>query len=170
VNIFCLSSDPVEAAQFECNSHVVKMCVESAQILSTVIFLRDHDAYNIYAPCLYKPTHRHHPCVKWATLTGENFRWLAVHSLALCDEYERRYGKVHASRRVVECCAEFPAGDFYHITSYKHHTPFAQAMPEKYRCEDAVIAYRNYYAGEKARFTRWEPRAKMPSWWQEKNV
>ena len=43
-------------------------------------------------------------------------------------------------------------------------TPFAQAMPEKYRCESAVNAYRNYYIGEKSRFAKWRTGV-IPVWY-----
>ena len=36
MNIFILDNDPVIAAQMQCDKHVVKMIVESAQMLSTV--------------------------------------------------------------------------------------------------------------------------------------
>jgi len=166
MNIFILSSDPHEAAQMQCNRHVVKMVCESAQILSTAIHLRDPIRYSEYACCLYKPTHKHHPCVRWAMATSDNFDWLVKHSLELCDEYTRRYKRVHASQRVIECASEFAGEEFYRCGNFKHHSPFAQAMPEKYRNhDDAVQAYRNYYVGEKAKFAAWEPRTKVPEWW-----
>ena len=36
MNLFILSTDPVEAAQMQCDKHVPKMLVESGQMLSTV--------------------------------------------------------------------------------------------------------------------------------------
>jgi len=165
MNIFATSQDPYEAAQMLCNRHVVKMTCESAQILSTAIFLRDSALYGQYACCLYKPTHKHHPCVRWAMATSDNFDWLVKHSLEMCDEYTRRYNRVHASRRVIENASEFAGGQFYSCGNFKNHSSFVQAMPEKYRCTDAVQAYRNYYVGEKAKFAAWEPRAKVPEWW-----
>jgi hypothetical protein len=96
--------------------------------------------------------------------TSDNFDWLVKHSLEMCDEYTRRYNRVHASRRVIENASEFAGGEFYSCGNFKHHSPFVQAMPEKYRCDDAVQAYRNYYVGEKAKFAAWEPRAKTPEW------
>lgn len=43
-------------------------------------------------------------------------------------------------------------------------TPFAQAMPDQYRNEDAVTAYRDYYHGEKASFSTWK--TNKPHWWK----
>lgn len=47
-------------------------------------------------------------------------------------------------------------------------TPFAQAMPDQYKHQNAVIAYRQYYLGEKARFAKWKC-GNIPLWFQEKN-
>ena len=78
MNIFYLDSDPVKAAQMQCNAHVVKMIVESAQMLSTAHRLLDgvetrrpslsgrmgkywalSDARETL---LYKAVHMAHPC------------------------------------------------------------------------------------------------------------
>lgn len=72
MNIFVLSLDPFEAASMQCDKHVVKMVLETAQILSTVKTLLNEEG----AP--YKPTHVNHPCVTWAKIT-ENRRWLTWH-------------------------------------------------------------------------------------------
>ncbi len=56
----------------------------------------------------------------------------------------------------------------HHSSTTSSLTPFAQAMPDQYRCEDAVVAYRKYYLGEKARFAKWK-HTNAPSWFTEKN-
>ena len=123
MNIFALSSDPHEAARWAIDKHVIKMVLETAQILSTVSW-----RYGVEAP--YRPTHAQHPCTLWAGETIANWHWLLEHGLALADEYARRYGREHKSRAVIEWAALHggrPAeGDL---------TPFAQAMPDQYRTE-----------------------------------
>jgi hypothetical protein len=47
-------------------------------------------------------------------------------------------------------------------------TEFAQAMPDAYKHEDVVAAYRAYYLGEKARFAKWRT-GNIPNWWLTKN-
>lgn len=42
-------------------------------------------------------------------------------------------------------------------------TDFVQAMPEHYRLNDAVKAYRNYYKGEKAEIAVWK-NSVIPDW------
>ena len=45
MNIFVLDKDPVVAAQMQCDKHVVKMIVESAQMLSTAHRILDGEFY-----------------------------------------------------------------------------------------------------------------------------
>ena len=40
-----------------------------------------------------------------------------------------------------------------------------QCMPDKYKCEDPVQAYRNYYLGEKMYMAVWTER-EVPAWIQ----
>jgi hypothetical protein len=42
-----------------------------------------------------------------------------------------------------------------------------QCMPEEYKTDDAVTAYRRYYLGEKAYFAVW-PAGKIPTWFKTK--
>ena len=159
MNIFVLSLDPVEAAQMMCNKHIVKMVVESAQLLCTASALRGIDVP-------YKPTHGGHPCAKWTSLSPHNQSWLQDHFDALCTEYTNRYGRVHKTEHVIREHRSrlFLSGD------HKQATAFAQAMPDEFRVPgDPVSAYRRYYISAKARFARWAPRASAPSWWPFKD-
>jgi hypothetical protein len=144
MNIFILDRDPVIAAQSQFNKHIVKMTLESAQILSTITGRG------------YKPTHANHPCVKWAAFSKSNFDWLVQHSLAIADEYTYRYGKIHKSKAIIELCSSCDIPDY-------GLTDFALAMPEEFRGLDAVQAYRSYY-GSKKDFAVWTKR-EPPSWW-----
>jgi len=76
VNIFALDWDPFLAAQFQCDKHVVKMVLESAQILCSA-----------FPDAPYKRTHPRHPCVRWALSTRSNYDWLVKHAYGLSDEY-----------------------------------------------------------------------------------
>ena len=147
MNIFVLDSDPVLAAQSQHNKHVVKMILESAQLLCGPLE---------NAP--YKRTHFNHPCAIWTRQTRSNYRWLIEHGLALADEYTHRYGKVHTSHAVIRHCAsrvnEIPDGPL---------TRHAQAMPDEYRRFDTVEAYRAYYIGTKLVGAVWTNRER-PEW------
>jgi len=143
MNIFVLDQDPLKAARDQCNKHVVKMLLESAQLLVTA-----------FPPgtTRYKHTHVNHPCGKWVRASLSNYEWLLRHACELCNEYTRRYGKVHKTEHIIASLEQPDLPDL-------GLTPFAQAMPEQYRDADPVKAYRAYYIGEKARFAKWAPRA-----------
>jgi hypothetical protein len=153
MNIFILSDDPFEAARDQCDRHVVKMALESAQILSTV-------RHRYGAPAPYKPTHANHPCVLWAGECTENYRWLVEHTAHLLAEYTARYGKTHAVSAHLDTLREPPAG----MPKCGHRTPFTQCMPEQYRVPgDPIAAYRAFYNAEKAPFSTWKNR-EAPAW------
>jgi hypothetical protein len=48
-------------------------------------------------------------------------------------------------------------------------TPFAQAMPDQYKDNNAIVAYRKYYLGEKIRFAKWKF-TEEPEWWITKTA
>lgn len=151
MNIFVLHRDPGVAAQMSCDRHVVKMILESAQMLCTIKSKHGDRT-------TYKPTHEHHPCTVWAGKSLHNYAWLWNHGRALCEEYTFRYGKVHKCQKLFD-------GELRRAPCIPKLglTEFAQAMPEQYRNPDAVIAYRQFYLGEKARFATWRQRPE-PLW------
>jgi hypothetical protein len=151
MNIFILDQDPTLAAKFQCDKHVVKMIVESAQMLCTVMLEQ-----GLTFEGQYKPTHRNHPCTRWVNESMANYQWLCDHAIALCEEYTKRYGKVHKSQAIIEQCL---MGN----CSEEQLTPFAQAMPDQYKSNNAVQSYREYYRIEKAPIAVWA-HSEAPDW------
>ena len=154
MNIFVLDTDQEKCAKYHCDSHVVKMILETAQILSTAIHLHGVELDN-----LYRPTHKNHPCVKWAAETRSNFLWLCTLGEQLHAEYHRRYHKFHKSamvirdaRSVADVIPEGPLADF------------VLTMPDEYKSDDPVESYRNYYRNEKQKIAKWR-HSKTPDWW-----
>lgn len=171
MNIFILDEQPEFAAQMMCDKHVVKMIVESCQLLSTAHHVLDGDVIEVNTGkrryktsiCttkdICKATMINHPCSIWARETRSNYMWLWKHAKALCAEYTKRYGKVHIMEQML-------MGGLYNppknIAKGKL-TPFAQAMPEQYKNVNAITAYRQYYLGEKTRFAKWKI-GNIPEW------
>lgn len=177
MNIFVLDNDPVKAAQFHCDKHVVKMILESAQLLSTAHRVLDGtpcirlsatgrkmQSFSMGTPdldsTLYQATHINHPCAIWVRQSGANYQWLYELFNALCNEYTRRYKKTHLTELKLSALlwlepTNIPVGP---------RTPFAQAMPEQYQQSDAVEAYRNYYIHEKSDIAVWNYSTK-PYWY-----
>lgn len=155
MNIFVLDSSPEMAAAYHCDKHVIKMTLESAQILCTVM-----RHYGFDAP--YKETHKNHPCTIWAMQSSANFLWLWRLMKALNDEYMLRYGKSEPhlawakirNNPIPMKAIPYPS---------KVQTKFAQAMPAEYKDPDPVKAYRAYYLGSKVNLLQYT-RRRPPPW------
>jgi len=155
MNIFALDNDPTIAAVYHSDKHVIKMVLETAQILSTV-----HHTYGSLVS--YKPTHQKHPCTIWAGVGTGNYKWLQALGIALCLEYTKRYGKVHACEfKLRGELAQPPEGLFSGDI-----TPFALAMPDECKRPDPIEAYRIYYQRKTTENTwmRWDKLGNTPDW------
>ena len=153
MNIFFLSMIPELCAMWHCDKHVVKMILETAQILSSVHHLTKSE----YNP-KYKLTHKNHPCNVWTRESLSNYVWLCELGIALCKEYTHRYKKIHSCQALIEELSKnLP------VIDDKGFTPPAQAMPDVYKGKDAVEAYRQYYFFEKNHILTWKNREE-PSW------
>lgn len=164
MNIFVLDTNPTIAATMMCDKHIPKMVLESAQMMAQA--LRRHGATDEQMPLTksgtpYKGGHPHHPCTVWAGDSRANFYWLADHALALCEEYTTRFGKTHACEQPIKQMNDMS----YRIrpNNVRVLTPFALAMPDEYRDDDAVKAYRRYYHSKT--FAKWEKGTPAPAWW-----
>lgn len=110
MNIFVTSPDPLRCAINLDNRRVIKMILESAQILSTNIrylydkykYLHDCEITKDGVNSLYKTTHINHPCTVWARDNLGNHRWLVEHLGHLLDEYTYRYGKTHKTTSIAK--------------------------------------------------------------------
>ena len=152
MNIFILDTDIHRCARYHCDKHIVKMILESTQIMCTAL-----NKKGFTTP--YKSTHLKHPCVLWVEQSYDNFTWLKRLALALNQEYRYRYEKQsdHKSIAVLEAIAGYPY-------ERKGLTEFAQAMPDEYKVPgSAVDAYRAFYLGTKMRFATWT-RRRTPHW------
>ena len=181
MNIFTLDNNPVIAAQLQCDKHAAgKMCVESAQMLSTAHRVLDGEIQKVPSKSgktmvkhwalpdsrdeiLYKAVHVNHPCTVWTCQTSANYQWHYRHFVALCDEYTYRYGKVHLSDKLLR----------HHLCHLPNNipdkpiTPFAIAMGSNPECiieDDPVLSYKNYYKTKKDRFSMVWTKREIPDW------
>lgn len=142
--------------------HVVKMVLESAQLLSTCFLHFDivGDKSKVY-----KPTHLNHPCSVWLRESFSNVVWLYQLLKELLYEYTYRFGRIHACSRLVpyfsRCLTKLSKQQLDTGLS-----PFAQAMPDEYRNECPVVAYRTYYLEKKVYMKRagWNKNRPAPEW------
>ena len=158
MNIFILHTDIQQNVQQYVDKHVVKMPLESAQMLCTV-------ANELYGKQVapYKSTHINHPCTIWARQSKQNFEYLFALMVAIDIERQYRFNSTENHLSVTKLIQA-------NILQYADMLPnigltdFAQCMPEQYKvANDTVSAYRNYYNGGKRNLFKWTKR-NTPDW------
>lgn len=170
MNIFWLDEDMARCAEYHCDKHVVKMLLESVQILNTVLYKAYYDRVVETKPqdsffeelCTfgymarlgrkrnslpYKPTHPNHPCVAWAGECTGNFKKLTLLATKLSNEYTYRYGRRHKSADALRSILE--------LTNMNRELPLPDHLESRPpQCvgeglfdpsADVVDVYREYY-------------------------
>ena len=185
MNIFILDEDPILAAQQQCDKHVVKMVLESGQMLSTAHRMLDgikHRALSksgkrtvnhwrmedsVMDQQLYKAVHTRHPCTVWSMETKANYDWHYAHFIALCEEYTHRYNKQHMTQNKLQhLLKDAPAN----IPTGARLTPFKLAMgaaPECIDVDNPVQSYRKFYCTKRTRFSMDWTNRPTPTWYTE---
>lgn len=189
MNTFILSTDPVESARFHCNKHVVKMILESAQMLCAAhwlhllksknknlksfkrirdaqVWLYENTDKSFHPP--WKMTHVNHPCTVWTSENISNYLWQLKLCKSLINEYKIRYNKNHKVEDVVKWLTKNVPIQIKN----EELTNFPICMDQKYIISiqgipDPVLSYRNYYLKDKIRFAKWEPQTNIPKWFSE---
>jgi hypothetical protein len=176
MNIFYIDKDPVQAAQWMVDKHVVKMILESAQLLSTAHRILDGEetlgksktGRNVKRwilpdsreGVLYSATHINHPSAVWCRQSVENYNWLADHMFALLYEYTYRYNKQHKIEGKLSYMLQSPP---FALKEYDM-TVMPSAMADEYKIsDDPLVNYRNYYKVGKTRMHKWTNR-QPPEW------
>lgn len=148
MNIFATSGCPVESAKALDDKRVVKMVLESCQILNTTLIKLGSKGIG------YRPTHQNHPCVLWTEESYENYVWLWKHFEALLNEYTSRYGKLHkCDKHLADLYLQFvltifpsrAQTPFVNCTDFKHITDVHEAYKECLR-------------------TKWKNDVRKPTW------
>ena len=176
MNIFYLSENPVQAAEWMVDKHVVKMILESAQLLSTAHRVLDGLEYQGKSKTgrnkkswvmsdqrelvLYQATHVNHPSAIWCRQSVENYLWLIEHFYALMNEYIHRYNKIHKCNGELAYMLQSPP---HNLKEYNFTTPPSAMADEYIISNDPVVNYRNYYKIGKARMHSWKNR-QPPEW------
>jgi len=136
MNIFYIDPCPVKAAQMQCDKHVVKMVLESSQMLCAA-----HHVVEGGAPVPYRLAHKNHPSTVWVRSNRKHYDWLYRHFQGLSEEYTKRYGKVHLSWEkchMLLLCA--PSG----IPDTDWSDP-PQCMPDECKRDTSLEGYTEYY-------------------------
>ena len=154
MNIFFLDHDTELCAQSHYDIHVSKMILETAQLLSTAHHLSDSPVREI----VYKMTHKNHPSSVWVRESKSHYEWLFELFCELNREFRYRRGKDHLSwvklKEHLSVPPELPQNGW---------------MPDQYRNQDSLEAYRTYYAQGKHHLHAYTKR-QQPSWMNEQNL
>lgn len=148
MNIFVTFPCPVKSAEYLDNRRVIKMCLESLQLLSTAI-----NFHGGQGP--YKNTHANHPCTLWVKESRTNAIWLLQHFKALCNEYTKRYNKQHKCETYLDVIEQQ-----IQMIPDKGQTPFVNCTEHKNIAnvhEAYVVALRNKWEKDTAnnRIPKW---------------
>lgn len=166
MNIFVLDESPICAAKFHNDRHVIKMILESAQMLSTAhVYLDGAELSRSRVPSILKPSHTSHPCVRWVRESKFNYMWLHNLMTHLLVEYKLRYKRDHAYSGPNNLWDQLSSTP-YNIPVVGR-TPPPLCVPHKYRRASVVESYRLYYFHEKMHLGEWRDPASIPQWWTE---
>lgn len=161
MNIFALHHNPRKAARWHLDRHVVKMILETCQLLYTAHWvslfpellqcrsaialskaqktlpvpaeLADAPNCSTTGTPGYRPCHIHHPCAVWTRATRANYMWLVELGLELVREYRFRFENKHHSceEHMVWLAAHVPHG-----IPDEPRTPFAKAITLQWLTEE----------------------------------
>lgn len=182
VNLFYLDENLDKNAEYHIDKHIVKMPTEVAQLMTTTVWVnnlighiprkleRDELSFinkiKAEQPSIeertftrFLPTHINHPCAIWTRTSADNYEWAHCYADALNAEWQYRYGHTHNHKSfdTIIALPEVPT------LPYEGITLRPQCMPDEYKCDDAVEAYRKYYINDKASIASWKNRDK-PLW------
>lgn len=151
MNVFYLDECPLKCADMHCHVHQNKMIIEYAQLLSTAHHVLDGDAS---IDGLYKLTHRNHPSAVWVRESSDHYDYVYELWVHLCINYTKRTGKTHATeKRLGDVIGRWPNN----MSASVPFTEPTQCMPDEYKHDDTVTAYRQYM---KAKLNEWQNREK----------
>lgn len=130
------------------------MCLETAQLLSCAIRLNGYNGAGAY-----KITHKNHPSAVWCRATRGNYKWLLEHFKALCAEYTKRGGKIHASSALISLfeanISLIPEGERQPFSNNARN--LTQGVDFTH-ISDTITAYQLYLGA------RWEKDKREPVW------
>ncbi|CAB4133122.1 hypothetical protein UFOVP250_43 [uncultured Caudovirales phage] len=167
------------------DKHVIKMILESAQLLSTAHRVLDGTESIVKSKTnrnvkrwvlpddrdtvLYSATHMNHPSAIWCRQSRANYNWLVSLFDKLCKEYTYRYGKTHKCESMFDTLKHGP----YNIPVTKPFTEPTPAMPKEVIVEgNSIASYRNYYISNKQHLASWSGKINsrnVPEWFNYAN-
>ena len=183
MNIFYLHRSPKICAEMHCDKHVVKMILESGQMLSTAHRVLDGEVVHTlsknnrkikkyrlenthYDNLLYQACHVNHPSSVWVRESEHHYSYLMALFYWLNREYKHRYNNTHATYLKLHPYLNMLP---LNIKKTGRFTPPPQAMPDEYKDANTLVAYRTYYMAKQDKFKMVWTRRKKPDWFLTKD-
>lgn len=149
MNIFVVSEIPTNCAKFLDDKRVIKMILETTQMLNTSLVVNHGADLSIG----YKSTHANHPCTLWVGSNRERFIWTVTLLQALCHEYSVRYNKVHKCEQYISyflsVASNFKTGELL---------PFVNCTTDFKHIENTFEAYKMQLN------KKWSEDKRQPTW------
>jgi hypothetical protein len=171
MNLFILSLNPKEIAEYMMDKHVSKILLEAVQMLCSAKRILEPD--DIINEKLYKLAHKNHPVTIWCRKSKKNFLWTLELIEELHNEWKYRYNHSESKLHKSYLIAQILKKHIPHDDKFEEHclTPFALAMPDKYKSENPVTSYRNYYMSEEKQIiASWKKKREKPHWYVTKTI
>lgn len=157
-----------------CDKHVVKMILETAQILYTAWHCSETGLPEEEGA--YRKTHVNHPMAKWIRVKPHHYEYAATYGIVLCLEYTRRYGRRHKTQDHLEKLKRWGAPkpveeSFDEKTLATQDLPdgiefIPLCMPDEFRGKRGIAAYRAYYKSKKKTIDMRWTKCSPPSWFR----
>lgn len=163
MNIFATHIEPSQCALEHCNTHVNKMLVEYAQLMSMA-----HDHWGTWHDGMYRTnkSHMKHPSTLWCAKSKDNYRWLYDVWFNLADMYWRRTNKEHASW--------YKLGEHLRIGGLEYNLPQFNltmlAVGDNITSNNVFLCYQRYLTDK---FDAWRTRTdkkKIIPVWLDNNI
>jgi hypothetical protein len=153
MNIFALSPDTSYAADMHCDQHLHKMILESAQMLSTLVYdppAGSPSKISALIPHVYKSSYRNHPCSIWTRESWDNAWWLCNLAFSLESIRETLDHPSHASIRIIQMIAD-------HIELHASSTPqsFVFCGPAIFKLRYSLNVHERYQAFYRYKQSEW---------------
>lgn len=157
MNLFIPSPIIETSVQSLDDRRLIKMCLETAQLLSTAVRIIDEDT----TLPVYKLTHKNHPVAVWVRQTSGNYIYTLNYFKAICDEYSYRFKKTHKSFSLYPIFVKFITSNEYIPLMDSSITPFANCTD--YKTDEVHTAYK------KCLTNKWN-NDKISPRWTKRNV
>lgn len=162
MNIFYLESNPKLCAFYHNDRHLVKMILETAQLLFTAHHVDPSPEINYESVEMYRKTHVNHPSAVWVRERLNNYIWLVELGMELCKEYTIRYGRIHATQSKMEWLQlNWPD---LNLKSLTRKPPKCMGTYEYEESDSVELSYMKYIFYAKNRANVYWKRSPKPTW------